>query len=393
MLSRQARKHPTCVCSAFGRLFYGVEGRVYFSQVFIDDLGVLGKCYQLNDPTSSEISDILATDGGEILIQNTGAMHSIIQFSTGVLALAERGVWFIGRPDVAFSALDYSVQKISDEGVVGAKASTEATGAVYYAANSGVHRVFRNDQGQIQVDNITEFSINSDIQDFLTKRTSLSYDRRNKQLHVFHTLTSIEYVYEERTGGWYKNKYNGKPHVESFFNVNQGMTYVHADRSGDSMVYGFSRKEDTSFQDYGVDYESFLQSQQEALGKFSHDKRITSMKVLFEKTESRIILYDTVTNEFKFDAPSSCVFKAKWDFDGSSAGNRWTPGKQIYKPLQRKPFPDSYPYTFDTGESIISTKFGVRGYGKAVQYRFEAEPQKDMKILGYTVEYRMRGKQ
>ena len=393
MLTQQARKYPTCVCSAFGRLFYGVEGRVYFSQVFIDDLGVLGKCYQVNDPTSSQVSDILATDGGEVLIQNTGAMHSIIPFSTGVLALAERGVWFIGRPDVAFSALDYSVQKISDEGITGPKASTEATGAVYYAANSGVHQVFRNDQGQVQVDNITEFSINSDIQPYLDRNTHLTYDRRNKQVHVLHVTTSFEYVYEERTGGWYKNKYGGKTHRAILFNRDEGVTYVYGDRVSLSVQYGFSRKEDTGFQDYGTDYDAYIQSQQEALGKFTHDKRITSMKVMLQKTETEITSYDTENNEFVFDAPSSCLFQAKWDFDGTGAGNRWTPVKQIYKPLQRKPFPDSYPYTFDTGESIISTRFGVRGYGKAVQFRFEAEPQKDMKILGYTVEYRMRGKQ
>lgn len=393
MLDRQARSYPTCVCSAFGRLFYGAEGRVYFSQVFIDDIGVLGKCYQMNDPTSSEISDILATDGGEILIQNTGTMWSILPFSTGVLVFAERGVWFIGKPDVSFSALDYAIQKISDEGIVGPKAATEAVGAVYYAAGSGIHRVYRNENGQLQVDNLTEFNINRSIQPFLNQRTRIVHNRNTKQAHVFDPTTNTEFVFEERTGGWYKNQFTGKTHDDILFVRGSGVQYMYCSSSYPSITYGFSRKTSTNFQDYGADYEAFIQSQPETLGKFSHDKRITSMKVFFEKTETTINSYDTEKNEFVFDYPSSCQFQAKWDFDGTGTGGRWTDKMDIYKPLQRKPFPDSYPYVFDTGEKIISTRFTVRGYGKAVQFRFEAEPQEDLRVLGYTVEYRMRGKQ
>ena len=65
---------------------------------------------------------------------------------------------------------------------------------------------------------------------------------------------------------------------------------------------------------------------------------------------------------------------------------------QLYKPLQRGFIPDAYPYTFNTGESLISKKFNIRGNGDAVQFVFEAEPLKDMKMLGYSVNYTMRGR-
>ena len=65
---------------------------------------------------------------------------------------------------------------------------------------------------------------------------------------------------------------------------------------------------------------------------------------------------------------------------------------QLYKPLQRGFIPDAYPYTFNTGENLLSKKFNIRGNGDAVQYVFEAEPLKDMRMLGYSVNYTMRGR-
>lgn len=44
------------------------------------------------------------------------------------------------------------------------------------------------------------------------------------------------------------------------------------------------------------------------------------------------------------------------------------------------------------GESIIHKRAKVRGNGKAVQFRFEAEPGNDLRLLGYSVSYTMRGK-
>jgi len=41
---------------------------------------------------------------------------------------------------------------------------------------------------------------------------------------------------------------------------------------------------------------------------------------------------------------------------------------------------------------LLSKKFNIRGNGDAVQFVFEAETAKDMKLLGYSVNYTMRGR-
>lgn len=95
------------------------------------------------------------------------------------------------------------------------------------------------------------------------------------------------------------------------------------------------------------------------------------------------------------------MFQARWDFDKSAAYGKYTgvlnnvgrgQAMQLYKPMQRGFIPDAYPYVFDTGESLISKKFNIRGNGDAVQFVFQAEPEKDMQLLGYSVGYTMRGR-
>lgn len=395
MLTRQARSYPTCVCSAFGRLFYGVDGRVYFSQVFVDDIGVLGKCYQNNDPTSSEVSDILDTDGGEIPIQNTGYMHGLVEFGSGILVFAENGVWFIGS-DSGFSATSYAVQKISEEEVVSTRGIAPASGSVYFAAKSGVFVVLRNEQGQILTNNITENRIDTLARSFMKERTICTYDSSLKRLHVLDVSSNDELLYEERTGGWYKHNLGVLYLIDGCLYVPQvGIKYAATNSSGlNSFSYRFIEKTREDFLDYGgYGYEAYIESQPETLGQFSRDKRIVSASLFFRKTETLIQSYDEVAQDFVYDKPSSCNFTAKWGFDESDTGGRWTTPKQIYKPLQRKPLPISYPWVFDTGESVIGIKTGVRGYGKAVKFRFDSEDGKDMQLLGYNVEYKLRGKQ
>ena len=60
--------------------------------------------------------------------------------------------------------------------------------------------------------------------------------------------------------------------------------------------------------------------------------------------------------------------------------------------MRRGFIPDSFPWTMNTGESIIHKKVKVRGHGRAVQFRFEAQPEKDMQILGYNVSYTMKSR-
>ena len=60
--------------------------------------------------------------------------------------------------------------------------------------------------------------------------------------------------------------------------------------------------------------------------------------------------------------------------------------------MRRGFIPDAFPWAFDTGESVIKKRTNIRGRGDAVQFRFEAQAEKDLQMLGYSVNYSMRGK-
>ncbi|MGW8179860.1 MAG: hypothetical protein ACWGQW_14030, partial [bacterium] len=80
---------PNCVAFFAGRVFYGgvdwedYHNKVYFSQI-IENKSQFGKCYQRNDPTSEELSDLLPNDGGEVSVHEMGDLHHMAVVGTSL---------------------------------------------------------------------------------------------------------------------------------------------------------------------------------------------------------------------------------------------------------------------------------------------------------------------
>jgi hypothetical protein len=86
------------VAAFAGRVFYaGLQGSknsgsILFSPL-IDNLGDLGNCYQINDPTSEDISDLLDTDGGRIVIPDAVNIKYLYAYGANLYIFADNGVW------------------------------------------------------------------------------------------------------------------------------------------------------------------------------------------------------------------------------------------------------------------------------------------------------------
>lgn len=121
--SSDGYRPSTCAFYA-GRIFYaGVphpdyQGKVYYTQIVEGDNNI-GKCYQQNDPTSEQLSDLLATDGGEIKVTGMGKVAFMMEAGNSLILFANNGVWTIGgsgAEGTGFTATDFSVRKVSNVG-------------------------------------------------------------------------------------------------------------------------------------------------------------------------------------------------------------------------------------------------------------------------------------
>lgn len=394
-------KNPSACASAFGRFFYAIDSLVYFSQV-ITSPSDAGRCYQANDPTSSEIPDLLDTDGGVVELEDTRNIKKIHPFRSGILVFAANGVWYISNPDGGFKATAFNVEKITDRGLDAKKSVVEGGGVVYYFSNNGIMQITSNEFNVLGATDITENTIRGHyLQLIAGKGFNGVYDEGKHQCIWWNPTTSSRgLIYDTRLQAFYPQySYSTVTSVSSPFNIVNASYWVSADETETRVKYSFARMNNTEFKDFGVDQEAYMITGPETLGKFANKKSVTQAKVFFRKTETQVLGYAEGT--YTYDNPSSCLFQARWDFNDTDKGNKFSGrtgvtgrGKkmQLYKPMQRGFIPDVFPYDFDTGESLISKKFNIRGNGDAVQFVFKAEPEKDLQLLGYSVNYTMRGR-
>src|SRR5690242_15122666 len=85
------RERPNTIAFFAGRVWYGCNSTIYFSQVLTDRYRA-GNCYQEADPTSENISDLIATDGGVIPIPEISKVTRLVPHGGGLLVLATNGV-------------------------------------------------------------------------------------------------------------------------------------------------------------------------------------------------------------------------------------------------------------------------------------------------------------
>ena len=394
-------KNPVCCASAFGRFFYAVDSIIYFTQVIQSDSDV-GRCYQQNDPTSSEFPDLLDTDGGVVPLEDTLRIKAMHPYREGVLIFAGNGVWYIHNPSGGFKATAYSVEKITDRGIDSVESVVAAEGSMYYFSNNAIIQLAANEYNTVVAQDITEQSIRSYyVNTFAGLNAKGVYNSGNKQCEWWLPVEGGEGLILDLTvGAFYPQKQSSPTYtLGKAFTVANAIYYPSYITGNSGVSYSFSDRVNGSFQDFRVDQEAYLITGFETLGKFSNKKAITQARVFFRKTETEITGYDT--DSYVFDYPSGCLFQARWDFDNSPAYGKYSgilngtgKGKemQLYKPMQRGFIPDAYPYAFDTGERLLSKKFNIRGNGDAVQFVFQTEPEKDMQLLGYSVSYTMRGR-
>ncbi len=420
---------PSCVASYASRAFFSgltpnliggdsnspnLGSYILFSQV-ASNLMNLSKCYQENDPTSPDISDILDTDGGTIHIPEASKIVKMIPYGSSLLVFAENGIWEITGENGVFKATSYQVNKITNIGTVSPQAIVEGGGTLMYWANSGIYAVIPDaTTGRLSVENITLSTIQSkyNLLSATCKQYAKGmYDERNNCIRWLYNDTA---TYSTTN---YINKYNKQlnlnlslkafsiynigdtsattsPYVADFIKIPNyspsstvSRTEPYSLLTIKNGTFTISKYSNLNFKDWytndsvGVDYSSYLVTGYEYNNDIMHLKQIPYVIFYMTRTEDG---YSASGTDLILNHQSSCLVQSQWNWTNSANSGKWGTEFQAYR-LLRNYTPSGVADTFDYGESIIMTKNKLRGSGKVISFKMRSETGKDLQLLGWAM--------
>ncbi len=384
-------KRPSTGAFFAGRVWYsgipvtGWNSNLYFSTIALDTRDY-GKCHQANDPTSSEQSDLLSSDGGVLPIQDCGTIVHLHTVQNLLLVFATNGVWSIGGSEgTGFKATDFSVSKISEFSVIGSHNIVSVDGMPIWWNTDGIYSLsIEPNLGTVSVQSISDTTVKTfvdgipdtekkyikgsydpflKIVTWLYRTTASSNIRQRSQynaalildvkLQAFYPWTISEPSSGPQIHGVVSTAANPSKETETFF-----LTLV--ETATDVYNVTFSQEWDTDYLDWttfdatGTDYSSYAIMGHSLSGK----------QMLKFTNNYLIFLTDTLAN-------SSCIMRGLWGYANAVASNKYSVGQEIY------------PAKSNVG--IQEKKLKLRGSGRSVQVKLESVTGKPFSVIGWSV--------
>jgi len=431
---------PSSVAFFSGRAWWFSRNGVYFSQIMTDK-GKVGQCFQEADPTSEEISELIATDGGYIPIPAADEILRGIEIGNGIMVFARNGVWLVSGTDKGFSALEYQVTKVSTIGTDSPLSIVAADATIYWWSKVGIQQItqktgsFGPIPGAYESTNISQQTVDTLFKEVspATRRyvkgifdpatntvywayksedfdPNYGYNRflnLDLKLGAFYPWSLTSGAYPFVCGLFLTPELNLVSNSEAVTASGSTVTaggvtvtaqgtelsakptflyFVSAVSTGSAYRFTFGNFSNDEFVDWetfdssGAVYDSFVESGFEILEDAFRKKQIVYLSVFFRQTEENFILSG---DDYTVDKPSSCFLTVKWDWATSGNTGKWSEERQVYR-HRRVPFVNPLDLAFNTGTRVVHTKNKIRGTGRAVQFRLGTnERGKNFDLLGW----------
>lgn len=413
-----------------GRIWYGgIDSKIYYSQI-VEDISQLGNCYQQNDPTSEEFSDLLDTDGGFVRLTEASGIRKLHVFGSSLLVFAENGVWRISGIDGnIFRATDFSVFKVTDFGLSVRGSFIAGQNSVpFWWSYSGIHTVQVTDQGGMvevnisrdtiqtfwnEIDNTQKATVVSEY-DAINNRIAWLYPNANET--VDNKLNNILFL-DVDLGAYYPWKISdsvGTP-VEvvgtSFYKGSGADTITFTvvdsngdevqDSSGNTVVVDleagtlksseifflvrntttqkltFATFTNTSFLDWDdTGYDAYAEAAYNFIGDLGRRKNSPYITAYMRQTETGFELSGSTYNPLR---ESSLKVSAYWDFKKTPSSSP----QELYRHKQPLVVNTSDLTDVISPTTVLSTRLKLRGRGKVMRLRFEGVEGKDFNLLGW----------
>lgn len=359
--------------------YYTWTENIYFSQI-VDTAEQFGKCYQLNDPTSEDLFDLLPTDGGVITIAGCGSIYKLFPIQNGMLVFAANGIWFItGSQGIGFTANDYTITKLSNIQSIGSNSFVDVMGLPYFWNEEGIYQVTPQQGGGLAVQSITYSTIETFYDD-------IPLNSKKYVKVAYHPIDYvIQWVYnsEEETDITSRYSYNKilnyNVYNKSFYpytvegtpSIN-GIQYVAGPGGTNTPTPGFKYPSSTPANDFTFadehDEDYFDWFSFDSIGVAFESSFVTGYKV-HTKGIGRFGVQYLITFSKSID-PNSFTIQGIWDYALDSNSGRFSVPQVINN---------------TAGPGVRVRRVKIRGRGYALQFKVSSIEGRPFSLIGWTL--------
>ena len=405
----QTDKRPSTIAFYAGRVWYaGVGDKIYYTQLVEDD-SQYGLCYQKNDPTDENYSDLLDTDGGVIQILGLGEATGLFATGNNIIVFATNGIWAIGgsgAEGTGFVATDFTVQRMSTTSLLSIDSLLDVEGSPIWWNLEGIWAMQEN-----KVVSLSQDTIQSWLDDYVpvghrpyvqgaynpSTRTvqwlfKTAQAATNTEMYQYDGLLEFDIT----SGAFYPHRWDDSHYLSTIVCLTQisEETYnedIVEDSVGDPVVD--SSSDDVTINDISlVEFSAAKFKYLKVTGSnFSVLEEKDADFVDFEVLEGTGINYDSylVTGASLFNKgkigtleyvevfcrtvdEQSLNLQGRWDWANAAAANKWSTTQQCYT-VQRD------------NRDVSRKRLLVRGSGPAVQLKFSSVAGKPFRLIGWTL--------